>query len=60
MIYNVNINAICDFDTEAESEEDAKAYAIEILNEMAEQYGVDFKFRINYVIENEDDFGSEE
>ncbi|WP_160193561.1 hypothetical protein [Rodentibacter pneumotropicus] len=55
MIYSVNINAICDFDTEAENEEDAKAYVIEIFNEIAEQYGVDFKFRINYALPKEED-----
>ncbi|WP_192901523.1 hypothetical protein [Rodentibacter pneumotropicus] len=55
MIYNVNITATCDFNTEAENEEDAKAYAIEIFSEISELYGVDFKFRINYAVESEDD-----
>lgn len=54
-MYWIELNAALQVETEAESEDDAKCYITEMLNEVSEIYGIDFKYRFSLVVERDDE-----
>lgn len=54
-MYWIELNAALQVETEAESEDDAKCCIAEMLDEVSEIYGIDFKYRFLLVVDRDDE-----
>lgn len=54
-MYTVELDAALQVEIEAKSKESAKCYITEMLDEISEIYGIDFKYRFTLVVDSDDE-----